>query len=132
MALTNDRDTPERDGALVGRPVAASTKLYAGGMGAVDASGNAVAAADTAGLTTVGRIESQVDNSAGSAGDETVTMLRGVFRYANSATNPLSAADIGSNALVEDDETVAKTTTNSIVAGKMIDIDADGVWVEIK
>ena len=132
MALTADRNTTERDGALVNRPAEAAVKLFAGSLGAVNAAGNALPASDTVGLKVVGRVESQVDNSAGVAGDLNVEMKRGVFQFANSGTSALTVADIGGNALVEDDGTVAKVTTNSIVAGKIIDIDASGVWVEVK
>jgi len=101
-------------------------------MGAINAAGDVVPASNTAGLKVAGRVASSVDNTAGTAGDLNATLKRGVFRFANSGTSPLTVADILANALVEDDGTVAKVTTNSIVAGKIIDIDASGVWVEIK
>ncbi|OIO70885.1 MAG: hypothetical protein COS35_06520 [Zetaproteobacteria bacterium CG02_land_8_20_14_3_00_50_9] len=132
MALTKDANTPERDGALVSAPVAAATIIYAGSMVALNAAGNAVPAADTAALKVLGRAESQVNNAAGAAGDLKVTVKRGTFRFKNSGTAALAAGDELTNALVEDDGTVAKTSTNSIVAGKIIEIDASGVWVEIK
>jgi len=132
MALTKDRNTTERAGDAVARPVEAAAVLFAGGMGAINAAGNVVPASNTAGLKVIGRIESAVDNSAGMAGAQSVSLKRGVFHYANSATSPLTVADIGTNALVEDDGTVAKAATNNIVAGKIIDIDAAGVWVEIR
>ena len=106
--------------------------MFAGSIGAVNAAGNAVPASDTAGIKVVGRCEAHMDNTAGAAGDANITMKRGVFRFANSVGSPLAAADLGTNALVEDDGTVAKATVNSIIAGKIIDIDASGVWVEIK
>lgn len=132
MALTQDRNTTERTGAAVSRPVAAGAKLFAGGMGAINAAGNIVPASNTAGLKVIGRIESAVDNTAGVAGDQSVTLKRGVFHYANSAASALTFADIGTNALVEDDGIVAKAAINNVVAGKIIDIDAQGVWVEIR
>lgn len=132
MALTKDANTPERDGALVSRPVEAATEVFTGSIAAVNAAGNMVPAANVAGLKVVGRAEAHVDNTAGAAGDLDVTAKRGLFRFTNSAGSPLTAADLGANALVEDDGTVAKVTANSIVAGKIIDIDASGVWVEIK
>jgi len=132
MALTKDVNTPEREGALVSRPAAGGARVFAGSMVAVSAGGNASSAANAPGLKVIGRAEAAVDNSAGIAGEKTVTVKRGVFRFANSATQPLGNADIFGTAYVEDDGTVAKITTNSIPAGKVIDIDTDGVWVEIK
>ena len=133
MALTADRNTVARDGSQVSLGMAAATIVYGGAIVARNAAGNAVLASDTAGLAVVGMAEAQVDNSAGAAGDLNITARRNrTFLYTNSATSPLTIADIGSNALVEADDIVAKVTTNSIVAGKVIDVDAVGVWVEIK
>ncbi len=132
MPLTNDRNTPERDGTLVSLPVEAGAVIHAGGMVAVNAAGNAVPAADTAGLTVMGRAEQAVDNTGGAAGAAAITVKRGVFQYGNSGASALTAADVGQVAHVADDATVAKTTTNSIVAGKVLGVDATGVWVEIR
>jgi len=132
VALTKDRNTAARAGDDVSRPIAANVTCFAGGMGAVNAAGNVVPAANTAGLKVVGRIEATVANAGGAAGAATVPMRRGVFHFANSATSPLTVADLGGNALVEDDATVAKVKTQSIVAGKVIDIDVNGVWIEIR
>lgn len=132
MALTNDANTPEREGALVSRPVEAATQLFAGSIGAINAAGNIVPASNVAGLKVIGRVESHIDNLTGLAGAENVTLKRGVFRFANSVASPLTAADILVNAVIEDDGTVAKTILNAITAGKVIDIDAGGVWIEIK
>lgn len=42
-----------------------------------------------------------------------------------------TAADIGSDCYIVDDQTVAKTngTNTRSVAGKIMDVDAQGVWV---
>lgn len=133
MALTADRNTTSRDGNQLSLAVAAAKKIYAGALVARDAAGRATPAADTAGLIVVGMAETQVDNSAGAAGDLNVTVRRNrAFHFANSATQPLTIADIGGNALVEADDIVAKVSTNSIVAGKVLDVDATGVWIEVK
>ncbi len=132
MPLTNDRNTPMRQGDMVTLPVEANTTIYAGAMVAVNAAGNAVPAADAAGLTVIGRAEAQVDNTGGAAGALTIQVRRGVFQFANSTASALTAADVGQVAHVADDATVAKTTTNSIVAGKVLGVEAGGVWVEIR
>jgi len=132
VALTKDRNTASRQGDHLARPIAAAAICFAGGIGAVNATGYAVPASNTAGLKVLGRIEKTVDNTGGIAGALNVSMKRGVFHYANSITAPLTVADIGGIALVEDDATVAKTATANIQAGKVIDIDANGVWVEIR
>ena len=133
MALTADRNTPYRNGEFLNIGVAGSTKIYAGAMVAKNTSGYALPAADTAGLIVMGRSEEQVDNSSGSNGDENITIRRNeAFKFKNSTTNAVTIAEIGKDIFVEDDETVSKEPgTNSIIAGKCIDVESDGVWVFI-
>ena len=133
MALSADRKTPMRDGETIRLSVAASTKMYAGGMVAKNASGYTVPAADAAGLMVMGRAEEYVDNSSGANGDETILVRRNrAFKLTNSAGNPVTIAEIGKDVFIEDDETVSKEPgTNSIVAGKCIGVESDGVWVFI-
>ncbi|MCF6246913.1 MAG: hypothetical protein L3J69_06075 [Desulfobacula sp.] len=129
------RNTPKRTGEILEPGVAASTLIEAGHMGAKNAGGFAVPASDTVGLIVLGRVENTVDNTGGANGDERVKILRkNAFAFKNSGTNPLSIADIGTNAYVEDSETVtnAAGATNDIVAGKILDVDSEGVWVEIQ
>jgi len=133
-ALTADRNTPERDAVLFVMPVAASTHVYAGGMGAIDADGYIVPASADATLTVVGRLEEEVDNSHGSDGDLSVRVRRGLFRFANSsATDEIPLADVGAPAYVVDDQTVAKTSNSWArpVAGEIMFVDDTGVWVAI-
>jgi hypothetical protein len=133
-ALTKDRDTRERDGMLFQFDVAADTVIYAGSMVALDTDGNAVPAAATSTLIVVGRAEESVDNSGGAAGDETVDVKRGYFCFANSTdTDEITRPDIHSDCYAVDDQTVAKTSDTDArpVAGKIMDVDASGVWVRI-
>lgn len=135
MSLTADRDTPARDGRDVGHPVKAATKIYAGGLTCLDANGWAVPGATATTLKAVGRAEAQVDNSAGGNGDLIVAVKRGVFRFKNSGTDPIARANIGNTAYIVDDETVSATNAGGNTqspAGKIIDLDAAGVWVEIR
>jgi len=133
MALNKDRETPRRDGRRLVIGVAAATEIFGGGMVAVDGSGNALPAADSAGLKVAGIAEEHVDNSDGVAGEKEMLVERGrAYKLANSAANPVTAAHLLTDVYVEDDETVAATGgTNSIVAGRCIAVDSDGVWVEI-
>lgn len=126
-------DAPQRDGDNVVLDVAASTHIHPGVLVARDNSGNAVPASDTANLVVVGRAQEEADNSGGSAGDRTVRVRRGVFRYTNSAGNALTKADRNTHCYVEDDTIVASAGgTNSIVAGEVAEVDDDGVWVDTR
>ena len=129
--LAADRDTPVRDGLLFEFPVAATTKIYAGAIVMLNASGDATKGAAATGQICVGRAEELVDNTGG-AGAKTVKVRKGVFRWANSAsTDAITKAEIGDTCYIVDDQTVAKTdaTGTRSAAGKIVDVDASGVWV---
>lgn len=134
MPLSADRDTPHRDGRDVGHPVKAATKVYAGALVCLDANGWAVPGATATTLKAVGRADAQADNSSGANGDLIVPVKRGVFRFKNSGADPIDRTYIGATAYIVDDETVAATNgvNTRSAAGKIIDLDAVGVWVEIR
>lgn len=132
-ALTAGRNTPFRDGARRNFPLAASTKVFAGSLVALSSTGFLVPASTATTLTCVGRAEADVDNSAGANGALSCEVAGGIFRFANSAAADLIArSDIGANCYAVDDQTVAKTngTSTRSVAGKIYDVDAQGVWVQ--
>lgn len=134
MPLAKDRNTLRRDGVQFSDPLAADTKIFAGALVCLDASGNAVPGATSTTLKARGVAQEQVDNTGGSAGDLTIESRRGVFQFANSAsTDQITRADIGSDCYIVDDQTVAKTsaTNTRSVAGAIRDVDSNGVWVEI-
>lgn len=134
MALSADRDTPYRTGEDLSDPVKAATKIFAGSLVCLNADGWAVPGATATTLKARGRAEEQVDNSAGGNGDLNVAIRRGTFRFKNSGADPIGRAHIGGSAYIVDDETVAAThdTNTRSIAGKIIDLDAVGVWVEIR
>lgn len=132
-ALTTARNTPERAGDVIGYPVKASVKPIQGGIAVLNA-GYAAPGTATTGLIAVGRFEETVDNSAGSNGDLSALVKRGTFKFANSSAGDLIAqADAGADCYIVDDQTVAKTsaTNTRSVAGKIIAVDSDGVWVKL-
>lgn len=132
-ALTDDRKTPRRDGDILNISVAGSKRIYAGSIVARDANGYATPGAASTTLLGIGRAEAQADNSSGADGDISVDVRKGVFRYVNSAGgDEISNADIGSDCYMVDDQTVSKTdgTGTRSVAGRIFDVDPDGVWVK--
>ncbi len=133
-ALAKDRNTKRRDAKVFSDPVAATTKIYAGSLVCINASGYAVPGSTSTTLKARGVAQEQVDNSAGAAGDKRVETSRGCFPFANSsAGDEVTRADIGGTAYIVDDQTVAKTngTNTRSAAGVIRDVDSDGVWVEI-
>lgn len=123
-SLTEDRNTPRRgEKFLVADTVAAA--IMAGAMYTLDATGAAkpAVAADKKPVRAVAAQRAE-------ATDPLVNGERAVFRFDNSAgAAEIKRPDIGSNAYVADDHTVAKTGT--CIAGEVIDVDDVGVWVAI-
>ncbi len=133
MALSADRNTPMKAGNIRTIAVAAATTIYAGALTCIDAAGNAVPGSTNANLTAVGRADAPADNSGGAAGDLTVDVRKGIFRFANSAgADEIGPEDVEGTAYIVDDETVALTDGGATrsVAGKIYDVDAQGVWIE--
>lgn len=130
----SDRNTPRRNGDLVAVPVAAATMIYGGHTVGVNASGLAVPGAATATLTIFGVSDEYADNTAGAAGATSVLVRRGkAWKLANLSGDAVTQADVGKSCYVADSITVAKTSNTDArpVAGKVIAVESDGVWVEI-
>jgi hypothetical protein len=131
-ALTGPRNTPRRDGAIREPGVKGATKIWAGSLVAADASGRAVPGATATTLKGLGRAEATVDNT-GADNAVRIKVDAGIHRFGNSASGDLiTGADIGADCYIVDDQTVAKTngTNTRSVAGKIFDVDAQGVWVK--
>ncbi|MCP3666411.1 MAG: hypothetical protein GY696_28580 [Gammaproteobacteria bacterium] len=127
-----ERNTHHRDIILVSFEQADNTVIEAGNIVALSA-GYAQHATDATGLIVVGVANETMDNTGGNAGDVAVHVRRKKsFYLKNSGTNPITQADVGGNAYVEDSQTVASSTTNNIATGKVLGLDGAGVWVEIE
>jgi hypothetical protein len=131
MPLTRERNTPARHSGQWAYKVAAGVHIMAGALVVLEA-GYARPGKTGTGLVAVGRAEETVDNAAGAAGAARVRVERGTFLFANSATDPITQAEVGTDCFVVDDETVAKTDgagTRSR-AGIVREVEIGGVWVE--
>lgn len=105
-------------------PVAGSTKLYKGTMAAVNATGYAEDAADTANFKFGGVVVDTVDNSNGGDGDVYVELwVKGVFTFSSSA----DGADVGALVYPTDNQTVSTTAaTNINAAGRIVEAPSSG------
>lgn len=131
MPLNAARNTKERAGDVLDIPVKANTTCHQGGLAVIDA-GYAAPGRVATTLIAAGRFEESV--SAVAAGDATARIKRGVFKFANSSAADLIAqADVGADCYIVDDAQVAKTNgaNTRSRAGKIVAVDADGVWVQI-
>ena len=134
MFLSEDLDVPSREGRRASYGVLNGVMIYDGAVVVKDASGYAKPGLTATGLVVLGVADDQADNTAGQDGDIDVPVLLGTFRLQNSTDSDLiTLADIGNACFLVDDETVAKTsgTNTRSVAGKIADVDDDGVWVEM-
>ncbi|MBP5532149.1 MAG: hypothetical protein J6Y54_09015 [Lentisphaeria bacterium] len=125
MSLNNERNTPYRKGEL--RTFAAGGTIYAGGLAALDSNGKAVAATPTSGAIVVGVAQ----NTASSGGK--VDVKRGVFPFEVASGATITLADVKKPVYVVDDQTVTPVSSGAAIeAGKVFDVDGEGVWVEVK
>ena len=132
-AATTDRNTRHRAGLVRSFPIAASTKLLAGTMVALNSSGLLVNPSAATTLKSVGVVQATYDNSAGLAGAMRAEVYSGVWGpFDNSASaDAIALADVGADCWLVDNQTVAKTdgTASRSVAGRISDVTAEGVWV---
>ena len=132
-ALTQDRNTPMMEGALIGVPVAAGVRIFAGSLVVANAAGYAEPGKAAANLTYLGRAERTVDNTGGGNGAVTALVRRkAAFCWANHSGDLVTQAELGKVCYIVDDQTVAKTHASNArsAAGRVLGVDADGVWVE--
>ena len=133
MALTKDRHTPMMDGELIGVPMAAGAKIFAGALVVANANGYAEPGKAAANLTYLGRAERAVDNTGGADGAKTALVRRRkAFLFANHSADLVTQAELGKTCYIVDDQTVAKTNGGNArsPAGRVLGVDAEGVWVE--
>lgn len=129
MALTTDRDTPARNGGFsrMSRTVAAGVTVHAGSMvGQLAVSATAAPMGTNVNMTSLGRAEMPAPAGA------SLVISRGVFRFDNSGSDPVTLADYGKTVYAVDDHTVARTNGGGTraAAGTVRDVDAQGVWIE--
>ncbi|HWH86349.1 MAG TPA: hypothetical protein VNV36_06210 [Pseudomonas sp.] len=130
-ALTRDRNTPRQDANLVAVPVEASTKIHAGSLVVANAAGYAAPGTTSTVIRYIGRAEETVDNTGGARGAKLVTVRRlSAFKWANDGS--ITQTHLMEIAYIVDDQTVSSTdgTSTRSVAGIIVGVDPDGVWVE--
>lgn len=131
MPLTQDRNTPMKDTEILMAPVAANVRIFAGSLVVATATGFAAPGSTALGLSYLGRAEASVDNRGGAAGAAQVEIRHGkAFLWTNDGS--ITQAHLFKSAYIIDDETVAAADAGGIrsAAGRIVGIDADGVWVE--
>lgn len=112
-------------------PVAKDAVIPTAVLVALDADGNATEAKKAENLIVVGVSQEAVDNKGGLAGAVTVTVRRGAFVLDNSSTAAVTKAGVFKDCYLEDSSTVTSDATKTSVVGKVLQVEPDGVVVEI-
>ncbi len=133
-AATSDRNTERRAGNNFAFPAKGGARIFLGAL-VVLSGGYALNGRAGTGLVCVGIAEETVDNTNGPDGAQTVKVRSGaLWRFDNSGgADQITLADVGANAYIVDDQTVAKTDGGNArsVAGKVRDVDTQGVWIAL-
>lgn len=130
----SERNTPMMNADLVMVPLAIGTTAEAGNLAGVGSDGYAYNNIEDI-VTVIGRCEETVANDTGVDGGKSVKVRRGkAFKLANSATDPVTQASFGKTCYAEDKVTVAATDATATLpaAGKVMAVDADGIWVLVE
>ena len=128
-AQTQDVSRSWREGNIVaGVPLKDAAKIYAGSVVEIDGSGDISPAAKAASLKVYyGVAITGADNTTGGDGDETIDVR-------TDATVHLAitgTAVRGKAAYIADDQTVTDVATGASKVGRIVDVDDDGVWVNM-
>lgn len=133
VALAANRDTKEAIGDNLEYGMAANAVLYVGALAVISATGFLQPGTTAVGLKAAGAVTEFTSNAGGANGAKKGKIKPGIFKFDNLAADLVVAADVGNDCFIADDQTVAKTNGGATrsVAGKVIDLDANGVWVKI-
>ncbi len=133
-AMTANNPNNRSEGVIQEFPMIAADIIYEGALVSIDdpdTDGGALPAGDVAGQHFAGVCTHEADNVSGSAGDEVVRVDISGAAVVLAGTG-FDANDIGVEVFASDDQTVAKSTTNSIPVGKIIEyISATSVRVKL-
>jgi hypothetical protein len=133
-ALAAARNTPQMLTGLMPAYLYTGVTVYQGGIVSIDTShGYAVPGATSTSHVVWGIAQETVTNS-GASGTKSVNVKIGTFKFLNSAAaDAITVAETGGLCYLVDDQTVAKTngTSTRSVAGRIVQVDSDGVWVDI-
>lgn len=132
MATTAPRSTQTRSGETFGYGMKDGAKINQGAIIVLEA-GLAIAGKTAAGLVTVGLAKRSFDNASGADGAVKAEASLDCVLLDNLPADPVTAADVGVDCYLVDDETVAKTDgagTRSR-AGVVRGLEGGGVWVDL-
>lgn len=121
-ALSDNYEAKRQDGEIIDYPVLAAAVIYKGALVVDKGTGYASAGDDGSSYVFLGVAVEKGDNSASGASDGDVNVRvykTGAYQYAKGTA---AQTDIGQPMYIHDDQTVGASSTNSILAGYVVDI----------
>ena len=104
-------------------------KIYVGNMVSRDANGEVLESSDAASVVVLGISTKEVDNT--DDGLKLNFVSTAIHLMDNSVSGTFTDAHIGQVAYVEDEATVSSLSgTNALKAGKVVEVTADGVYID--
>lgn len=126
MYRTGNERTGNR---MLNIPVKGGAELAEATMAVINGDGYAEAASASAGLLIAGCVQRYCDNRNGADGEQTVSVKRGIFVWENDGT--IKKTDILKTCYIKDERTVSITADGSSAAGTILEVDEDGVTVDM-
>ena len=140
VALAAAKDVKELASAFsqrvenFGSSTLATDIFYPGALIVYDTSDDTIKpGATSTTLVALGRYDGEeVVNTADSGAPSSIPVRSGIFKFENSAGGDAVAnSDAGADCYIVDDQTVMITAAGKSVAGKVVKVEADGVWVAV-
>lgn len=126
MGRTGNERTGNR---MLNIPAKGGAEMTEATMATINGDGYATPATASAGLKVAGCVQRYCDNRNGADGEQTVSVKRGVFVWDNDGT--IKETDILKPCYVKDERTVTITADGSSVAGIILEVEDDGVTVDM-
>jgi len=114
--------------------LAASSVFYPGALCVYDPSDDTIKpGAPATGLIALGRYDGdEVVDTSDAGAPKTIRIRTGIFKFENSAaSDDVANSDAGTDCYIVDDNTVMITASGKSVAGKVVKVESDGVYVAV-
>ena len=128
MPLSSVTHMQKRAGVDFAHPQKGGTTIYRGAIVVLNADGFAIPGKTATGLVSAGIAQATSDNSSGADSAKSASVSKGVFLV---KSGDITRQHIGDPAYIVDDEFVSFShdTNSRSVAGTIVDVDQNGVWV---
>ena len=126
MIRTGNERTGNR---LIRIPAAAGEELIEATMAVINTDGYAESARAGEGLIIAGCVQAYCDNRNGADGEKNAIIKRGTFVWENDGT--IKETDLLKKCYIKDAVTVTLTAEGASVAGIILEVDPDGVTVDM-